>query len=223
MPNPNEIVEVAIGVVDGANTLFQTSRAFFPNSTSVYINGQLRVAPAPDGWNEVDALTGLVQLKVAPVPTDSVQIAYTDATFKPLFNDEAKPVHVRELKGGDQLRIAMKAGMQMEPNFDKTAQSPAKSRRARGYSRTTFYAYLISNDPINGKMVVNYQDFIVGGNYFTATVEYKSILYLQRVVSRGRPVVETAPKKHPGAKALGTRMAQLFQQPYLVPVLFVGS
>ena len=58
---------------------------------------------------------------------------------------------------------AMKAGMQMEPMFDKTAQSPSKNRRARGYSRATFYAYLISNDPLNGKMVVNYQDFIVGG------------------------------------------------------------
>ena len=76
MPNPNEIVEVAIGIVDGINMLFHTSRAYFPNSVSVYVNGQLRVATAPDGWVEIDPLTGLVQLKITPIPTDSVQIAY---------------------------------------------------------------------------------------------------------------------------------------------------
>jgi len=129
-------------------------------------------------------------------------------------------IHIRTLKAGDQLRIAMKAGAQLEPAFDKTAQSPNKWRRARGYSRAVCDAFVISNDPENGKMVVNYQDFIVGGNYFVATVEYKNIANIRKVIPEGRPVVETAPVKFPGYKALGTRMSQLFPQPYLVTVIF---
>jgi len=58
---------------------------------------------------------------------------------------------------------------------------------------------------------------------FSSKIEYGKILSIQKVIPYGRPVVETAPKSHPGTAALGTKLAQLLQQPYLVPVRFVGK
>jgi hypothetical protein len=136
----------------------------------------------------------------------------------------ARSVHISKLRNGDQLRIALKAGHGINPDHQGIFQPPNKQRSARGYTRTTFYAYLQSNDPVAGKMVVTIQDMVTAlGRSYTANIEYSSILILQQVVPYGRPVVETAPVSHPGAKALGTKMSQLFPQPYLIPVLFVGA
>lgn len=135
-----------------------------------------------------------------------------------------RSVHISKLRSGDQLRIALKAGHGIEPNHRGHYRAPAKARRALGYTRTTFYAYLESNDPVNGSMQVTLQDLVVAtGKSYSATVSYNDILVLQQVVPYGRPVVETAPKTHPGAQALGTKMSQLFPQPYLIPVSFVGG
>lgn len=131
-------------------------------------------------------------------------------------------MHIREIKAGDSLRVALKAGHQFDPLPDGTAQHPAKPRRAFGYSTTTLYAYVISNDPAGGSMVINFQ-YGPNRQYASARLSYAAIRTMQFVISKGRPVVETAPKSHPGAQALGTKMAQLFQQPYLVPVTFFGS
>lgn len=130
-------------------------------------------------------------------------------------------IHVRELTAGNQVRVVLKAGHQLEPDPFGAAAPPLKPRHTRGYSVTTFYGFVLSNDPLNGTMTLDLQR---GPNaqHVTGTVPYKGIKVLQLVVSKGRPVVETAPKIHPGAKALGTRMAQLFQQPYLIPVSFCG-
>jgi hypothetical protein len=132
-------------------------------------------------------------------------------------------MHVSQLQNGAQLRIALKAGHAVEPDPTGLYQAPSKPRRARGFSRTTFYAYLQTNDPTNGNMTVSMQDMITAlGRSYTVIVKYTDILVLQQVVPYGRPVVETAPKTHPGAQALGTKMSQLFPQPYLIPVTFVG-
>lgn len=130
-------------------------------------------------------------------------------------------LHIRDLVPGAQLKISMKAGMQVEQDFTGHAQSPRKPRRALGFSRTTFYAFLLSNDPSTGKMTINIESVITSAReVFTVTVEYKSILHLQQIIPYGRPVLETAPKNHPGTPGLGTKMAQLFPQPYLIPVRF---
>jgi hypothetical protein len=132
-------------------------------------------------------------------------------------------LHVRDLQPGAQLKISMKAGAAIEQDHSRFATSPRKGRRALGWSRCSFYAFLISNDPLNGKMIVSIDGMILAmQESFNGEIEYGKILYLQQVVPAGRPVVETAPVTHPGAKALGTRMAQLYQQPYLIPVTFVG-
>lgn len=130
-------------------------------------------------------------------------------------------IHVRELVAGNQVRVALKAGHQLVPDPFGKAAPPRRARRARGYEVTVFYGFVMGNDPAAGSMTLELQR---GPNaeHVTATVPYAGIKALQIVVSRGRPVVETAPKSHPGAKALGTRMAQLFQQPYLLPVSFCG-
>lgn len=135
-----------------------------------------------------------------------------------------RPVHVSKLQAGAQLRIALKAGLGIEPDHTGTYQRQGKPRRARGYTRTTFYAYLQSNDPVSGTLTVTIQDLVTAtGKQYTARFKYSDVLIMQQVVPQGRPVVETAPKSHPGAAALGTKMAQLYTQPYLIPVLFVGA
>lgn len=135
-----------------------------------------------------------------------------------------RSLHVSKLRNGDQLRIALKAGCGIEPDHKGLFQTPTKHRAARGYTRHTFYAYLQSNDPQSGTMTVTIQDMVTALNRsYTAVIQYTDILVLQQVVPYGRAVVETAPASHPGAQALGTRMSQLFPQPYLIPVQFVGA
>lgn len=130
-------------------------------------------------------------------------------------------INVRDLKPGNQVRVVIKAGHQLEPDHHGGAAPAPRPRIARGYSITTFYGFVLANDPLNGTMTLDLQR---GPNdqHVVGVVPYKVIQVLQYVVPKGRPVVETAPKIHPGAKALGTRMAQLFQQPYLLPVSFCG-
>lgn len=134
------------------------------------------------------------------------------------------PIHVSKLKAGDQVKISLKAGYGVEADSATgLMSSPKKGRRALGYTRTTFYGWLMSNDPSHGTMTVSLQDMVFPHTNIVATVLYKNILHLQQVVPQGRPVVETATKIHPGSQALGTKMSQLFPQPYLIPVTFVGE
>ena len=135
-----------------------------------------------------------------------------------------RSMHISQLKQGDQLRIALKAGHGVEPGHNGVYQTPPKRRSARGFTRMTFYAFMQANDPVNGQMTVSLQETnpAIQPSSYTAVINYSDILVLQQIVPQGRPVVETAPKTHPGAQALGTKMSQLFPQPYLIPVTFVG-
>lgn len=132
-------------------------------------------------------------------------------------------VHVTELRPGDQLRVAMKAGYHIEQDHTGYATSPRKGTKASGFARTVFFAFVVANDPQAGQMVVNVQETQAHRPPYSATLLYKNIRFLEYVVQPGWPLVETAPAQHPGAKALGTKMTQLFPQPRLVAVSFVGK
>lgn len=133
------------------------------------------------------------------------------------------PAFIGDLGPGTQLRIALKAGHQVDSNPYGKMFTPKKPRRAFGFSRTAFYAFLISNNSDTGTLCVDIQDLVNTEKILNATFNYGDILSIQQVIPQGRPVVETAPKGHPGGAALGTKMAQLFPQPFLIPVLFAGG
>jgi len=137
-----------------------------------------------------------------------------------MLPSEAQPINIRNLPVGAQLRVAMRAGRQIDQDHTGFAQSVGKPRMSRSYSRHTFYAFLLQNDPANGTLTMSIQGYPSQNMTFSAKIKYGDISILQRVVPSGRPVVENTPKSHPGSAGLGTRYAQLFQQPYLVRVLF---
>ncbi len=126
---------------------------------------------------------------------------------------------IGEIRRGDTVRVALRAGHQLEPDPFGHMAPPAKPRRARGYSTTALYGFVLANDPQAGTITVNLQR-AADKIYAVATIPYAGILVLQYVIPQGRPYRETAPAQHPGGQALGTRMPQLFPQPNLIRVRF---
>lgn len=96
MPLPH--FEVAQGVIDGANVIFNVSQAYKPGTTAVFLNGLLLRGDYPDGWTESDPATGEVTLKVPPrvtkITPDVVQVFYID-----LSPDVLEAVIVCRLEG----------------------------------------------------------------------------------------------------------------------------
>ncbi len=74
--------EVGLGIVDGANTTFFTSKPYQFGTVMYLLNGLLKVKEYDDGFVETDPLTGEIQLKEAPLTGDVVQFTYivTSAT-----------------------------------------------------------------------------------------------------------------------------------------------
>jgi hypothetical protein len=68
------VIEVATGLVDGVNTLFQTTNPYLTGSTRVFIDGLTTVAINADGWSEVPP--SVIVLKEAPRVGDVVQVYY---------------------------------------------------------------------------------------------------------------------------------------------------
>jgi hypothetical protein len=109
MPQPKFVV--AIGTIDGANTIFYTGEAYQPGSTAVFLNGQLKRHDYDDGWTETDPAAGRVDLKIPPKGStglphsccDVVQIFFLD-TSPVVAGEELTPLFgtieaVEELEG----------------------------------------------------------------------------------------------------------------------------
>lgn len=76
MPSPR--FETPTGVTDKTNVDFYVSRPYANGSTAVFLNGVLMERTFDDGWIELDPETGLIRLKEAPFPFDTLQIFYLD-------------------------------------------------------------------------------------------------------------------------------------------------
>ena len=72
--------EVAVGAIDGVNTVFAVSTAYVPNSTAVFLNGQLKRKDFGDGWAETTPASGVVTLVEPPIDGDVVQIFFIDGS-----------------------------------------------------------------------------------------------------------------------------------------------
>jgi len=64
--------EIPLGVVDGVNTTFTTSRSYIPNTLMVFLNGMLLTPGVGEDYVEVDSTT--FSMTVAP----GVEGSYTD-------------------------------------------------------------------------------------------------------------------------------------------------
>jgi hypothetical protein len=68
------LIEVPQGIINGINTLFQTSASYLAGSVVVFLNGQLKRGDYSDGWVELG--NRYVNLKIPPETGDVVQIYY---------------------------------------------------------------------------------------------------------------------------------------------------
>lgn len=68
------IVEPLTGVVDGVNTIFNTSGTYTPGTIKVFRNGQLKRKEFDDGFYELGGST--IQFKEPPETYDDLQARY---------------------------------------------------------------------------------------------------------------------------------------------------
>jgi hypothetical protein len=201
VPNPGEVVEVPAGAVDGANFTFTTSRPYIAGSVSVYLNGLLM---SRDSWQELPSPSSTVTLLAAPLAADVVQVSYLDASYRPLYEDPRRIIHISELKQADVVRIAMKAGHHLNPSSTveglKLTVVP-KERAAKSFSRTVFLGYIMQNLPIQGKLILDV-DGRTKYEHYTATVPYVCIANIQRYTTPGDWIPDQGSR--PGSHALGT-------------------
>jgi hypothetical protein len=211
-----EFVEDVTGSVTGTSDLFSVQKPpYIDGSVRVYINGLLKRRGDQDGWTEENSVLGTVRLKEIPElrsshpiePKDVIHIRYL--TFEPPVADPKDPIHITQLQRGDVVRIATKPGYHINLNPNPRAKirwtSPSKGQNVEGHSRTVFFAYINTNDPINGQMIVTVQKRTSSKTpNLEGLILYKNIQHIQRYVTDVDGVVETAPATHPGAKAFGT-------------------
>ena len=68
------IIEKLSGVINGYNTIFETSKGYVPGSVRVFRNGALNEGTLKDGWKELG--NRRIAMKEPPVPTDVLQAYY---------------------------------------------------------------------------------------------------------------------------------------------------
>jgi hypothetical protein len=175
-----DIVENAAGVVDSINDNFKTSRPFQAGTLSVYIDGQLRVAAAPDGWIEIDPATGAFQTRVPPTVGSAVQCSYTDADTKPLIHP-LMPLNIADVQAPITVRIQLVSGYVFAP-IGMGMVEITKNCRPRAYLKSLIVGRLLQNDFQNRRLQVEYQDTTFPNEHLTATVMYKQIRYIEKQI-----------------------------------------
>ena len=87
--------ETPSGHIDGINTTFQTSFNYEPNSLIVFVAGLAHSRTNPDGWTEVDPVSGIFDLNIAPLSGDTLNVVYsqgvTSPPVQPIIPSTSKP------------------------------------------------------------------------------------------------------------------------------------
>lgn len=188
MAGPYEIVDDLTAFIDGSTSIFRIRKPpYVPGSVSVFLDSLLQ---RDDYFTELNPVTGEVQLSVAPVqrvpPDAGLHISYL--TWVVPYVDPQAPVHISQLKDGDVVRIAMKAGRHLEPipmrkGLQHRLEPVRVGRMARGHSQTVFLGNITSNNRTQGvlEMQVHYRSW--GQTLFHATVPYKDIKVIQKYIT----------------------------------------
>jgi hypothetical protein len=238
MPGPAEVVDdltVALSspslpippTPPGMVFVVRVRKRYIPGSVRAFING---ILIGLTGVFELDVAEKLVGISEDPrLDADrdaSLHISYL--TFDPVFVNPDTPVHISQVSVGDVLRIAMKAGRQLEPRPSRRGAqhrlvSPAISRVARNTARTVFHGYVTGNDPQHGVLNLQVAQRETMRDHFAALVNYGDILRVQKFITPAK--VRSVPVgggpravRHPGVQALGVDAPRGFQR--LVQVRF---
>lgn len=67
-------IESLSGIVDGANTIFETTYSYVSGSTQVWQDGQMLRKDYDDGWSELG--TNRIRMAVAPKAGSVMQMYY---------------------------------------------------------------------------------------------------------------------------------------------------
>ncbi len=133
------------------------------------------------------------------------------------------PLHITQLKAGDQVRIVISPLIIYRPTVGRNRIiAPVKGGRLRSADRVVLMGLVSSNDPVNGTISLQVIKAVFG-EVLPAVVQYSHIGIIQRVVPNNIGFVETAPISRPGAIAKGTSLigGQLLNsRDRLVPVKF---
>ena len=87
--------ETAIGVIDGVNQIFRTSRPYDAGSLAVFLNGQLKRRWFEDGWVETDPGGSIFFMNEAPQTLDDVQVFYLDSSDQPVVVEQIRNLTAR--------------------------------------------------------------------------------------------------------------------------------
>ena len=71
------VIEIATGLIDGVNTVYQVSTSYVSGSVQVFLNGQAKRQDFADGWSEL----GGNKIKMAQPPEggDVLQVYFRPA------------------------------------------------------------------------------------------------------------------------------------------------
>ena len=237
MPSPIEVVDdLTVTATTGKLQYTVRKPPYLAGSVSVFRNGLLQ---DPAFFTEDDPEAGTITLCEPILIRDnddhSVHVAY--GTFQPVFVDLTAPIHISQLKLGNVLRIAMRAGRHLEPVVRKGQNQllAMKSRKersiktsgrvARNFARTTFLGYLTANDPVLGELQLQVEGRDrIRRRHLAATVRYSDILSIRKYITPSKPHTNSPvgggqrAVRRPGANALGVLDAPGFMN--LVRVVF---
>lgn len=173
-----DIVENALGVVDSSNVNFSTSRPYQPGTLSVYVDGQLRVATAPDGWSEVSPAAGTFQTTVPPITGSAVQCSYTDVDTRPLVHP-LMPLNVSDVQTPMVVRIQLVGGYVVNPVGNGIAELQ-RNVVSRPYRRPTIVARVMNNDFANRRIQVGYQEHT--NEHWVVVIPYSRIRMMEKQI-----------------------------------------
>jgi hypothetical protein len=243
MPQAVEIFDDLTPTVQPTKLIYTVRKPpYVAGTVSVFRNGMLQ---DPTFFTELDPAAGTVELAEPILLRDqedhNLTIAY--CTFEAPFVDPEAPRHISQLRPGDVVRIAMKAGRHLDPVVrPKTKQVellPAPSSRgrrtscrrntgasAKNFSRTVFFGFITQNDPVSGQLRCQTEHRSrTQRDHVNALVPYKDIRTIRVYVTPSKPditpvVVSGARNavRRPGALGRGTEAHKGFLN--LVRVFF---
>lgn len=212
-------LEVFEDVKDRVSTfpVITLTKSYIPNSVNLFINGLLQTT---DSFTETDPSHGKVTVTndtfvVSPNNDHNLVVSYL--TEELVIVNPYAPVHISKLKVGDVVRVAMKAGMHLNPvppvrkGEPPGLESSTRNRSAQNFSITVLLGWVTNNDSRNGILTVQTdQRSRSSSQLFNAVIQYSHIKIIRKYVTPTRKLTRNVPVsaasnayRRPGALARG--------------------
>lgn len=199
------------------------TKSYIPSSVNIFINGLLQTH---DSFVEADPLHGNIYVtndtfSTSPNSDHNLVVSYN--TEEIVYVDPYAPVHISKLKGGDVVRVAMKAGMHLNPvPVRKGEQLKYESQKyrhsAKNHSITVTLGWVANNDPVHGILHLQIDNHsYTSGIICNAILQYAHIKIIQKYVTPSKRDVKNIQTssahnayRRPGALAKGVLDAKGF-------------